>query len=137
MKGFRDFILRGNLVDLAVAVVIGTAFGALVTALVKDLITPLLAAIGGKPSFDNLSFTINGSHFLYGAFINALLAFLILALVIYFLVVKPFAALLERLMPKKEVGPTRECPECLSDIPAAARRCSFCTSEVGPAPVTP
>ena len=137
MKGFRDFILRGNLVDLAVAVVIGTAFGALVTALVKDLITPLLAAIGGKPSFDNLSFTINGSHFLYGAFINALLAFLILALVIYFFVVKPFAALLERLMPKKEVGPTRSCPECLSDIPAAARRCSFCTAEVGPAPAAP
>jgi large conductance mechanosensitive channel len=137
VRGFRDFILRGNLVDLAVAVVIGTAFGALVTALVKDLITPLLAAIGGKPSFDNLSFTINGSHFLYGAFINALLAFLILALVIYFLVVKPFAALLERLVPKKEVGPTRSCPECLSDIPVAARRCSFCTSEVGPAPVAP
>ena len=137
MKGFRDFILRGNLVDLAVAVVIGTAFGVLVTALVKDLITPLLAAIGGKPSFDNLSFTINGSHFLYGAFINALLAFLILALVIYFFVVKPFAALLERLMPKKEVGPTRSCPECLSDIPAAARRCSFCTAEVGPAPAAP
>jgi len=137
VKGFRDFILRGNLVDLAVAVVIGTAFGVLVTALVKDLITPLLAAIGGKPSFDNLSFTINGSHFLYGAFINALLAFLILALVIYFFVVKPFAALLERLMPKKEVGPTRSCPECLSDIPAAARRCSFCTAEVGPAPAAP
>jgi large conductance mechanosensitive channel len=137
MKGFRDFILRGNLVDLAVAVVIGTAFGVLVTALVKDLITPLLAAIGGKPNFDNLSFTIIGSHFLYGAFINALLAFLILAAVVYFLVVKPFAALLERLMPKKDIGPIRECPECLSDIPAAARRCSFCTSEVGPAPVAP
>ena len=137
MKGFRDFILRGNLVDLAVAVVIGAAFGALVTALVKDLITPLLAAIGGKPSFDNLSFTINGSHFLYGAFINALLAFVILAAVVYFFVVKPVAALFERLMPKKEVGPTRECPECLSDIPAAARRCSFCTSEVGPAPAVP
>jgi large conductance mechanosensitive channel len=137
VKGFRDFILRGSLVDLAVAVVIGAAFGALVTALVKDLITPLLAAIGGKPSFDNLSFTINGSHFLYGAFINALLAFVILAAVVYFFVVKPVAALFERLMPKKEVGPTRECPECLSDIPAAARRCSFCTSEVGPAPAVP
>jgi large conductance mechanosensitive channel len=93
VKGFRDFILRGSLVDLAVAVVIGAAFGALVTALVKDLITPLLAAIGGKPSFDNLSFTINGSHFLYGAFINALLAFVILAAVVYFFVVKPVAAL--------------------------------------------
>jgi large conductance mechanosensitive channel len=137
VRGFRDFILRGNLVDLAVAVVIGAAFGALVTALVKDLITPLLAAIGGKPSFDSLSFTINGSHFLYGAFINALLAFLILAAVVYFLVVKPFAALLERLLPKKEIGPTRSCPECMSDIPAAARRCMFCTAEVGPAPVAP
>jgi large conductance mechanosensitive channel len=137
VKGFRDFILRGNLVDLAVAVVIGTAFTALVGALVKDLITPLIAAIGGKPSFDNLSFTINGSHFLYGSFINALITFLIIAAVDYFFVVKPVSALLERLMPKKEIGPTRECPECLSDIPAAARRCSFCTSEVGPAPVTP
>jgi large conductance mechanosensitive channel len=137
VKGFRDFILRGNLVDLAVAVVIGTAFTALVGALVKDLITPLIAAIGGKPSFDNLSFTINGSHFLYGSFINALITFLIIAAVVYFFVVKPVSTLLERLMPKKEIGPTRECPECLSDIPAAARRCSFCTSEVGPAPVTP
>ena len=137
MKGFRDFILRGNLVDLAVAVVIGTAFTALVAALVKDLITPLIAAIGGKPSFDNLSFTINGSHFLYGQFINALIAFLIIAAVVFFFVVKPVAALLERLMPKKEVGPTRDCPECLSDIPAAARRCSFCTAEVGPAPAAP
>jgi large conductance mechanosensitive channel len=137
MKGFRDFILRGNLVDLAVAVVIGTAFGVIVAALVKDLITPLIAAIGGKPDFSNLSFTINKSRFLYGDFINALITFLIIAAVVYFLVVKPVAALLERLMPKKEVGPTRSCPECLSDIPAAARRCAFCTAEVGPAPVTP
>ena len=132
MKGFRDFILRGNLVDLAVAVVIGTAFGALVTALVKDLITPLIAAIGGKPNFSSLSFTINKSHFLYGDFLNAVITFVILAAVIYFLVVKPVAALLERLVPKKEIAPTRSCPECLSDIPHAARRCSFCTSEVTP-----
>src|SRR4051794_8748356 len=88
MKGFRDFILRGNLVDLAVAVVIGTAFGALVTALVKDLITPLIAAIGGKPDFSNLSFTLNKSHFLYGDFLNAVITFVIIAAVIYFLVVK-------------------------------------------------
>ncbi len=134
MKGFRDFILRGNLVDLAVAVVIGAAFGALVTALVSDLITPIIAAIGGKPDFSNLSFTINKSHFLYGHFLNAVITFTIIAAVVYFLVVKPVAALLERLVPKKEVGPTRACPECLSDIPEAARRCSFCTSEVGPAP---
>ena len=137
MKGFRDFILRGNLVDLAVAVVIGAAFGALITALVKDIITPIIAAIGGKPDFSNLSFTINKSHFLYGDFINAIITFAIIAAVVYFLVVKPVAAMLERLMPKKEVGPTRECPECLSDIPVAARRCSFCTSEVGPAPAAP
>jgi large conductance mechanosensitive channel len=137
VKGFRDFILRGSLVDLAVAVVIGAAFTAVVTALVKDLITPLIAAIGGNPSFDNLSFTINGSHFLYGAFINALLTFAIIAAVVYFFVVKPVAALFERLMPKKEIAPTRGCPECLSDIPAAARRCSFCTADVGPAPAVP
>lgn len=137
MKGFRDFILRGNLVDLAVAVVIGAAFGAVVTALVKDLVTPLIAAIGGKPNFSNLSFTINKSHFLYGEFLNALITFVIIAAVVFFFVVKPVAALFERLMPKKEVGPTRECPECLSDIPVAARRCSFCTVEVGPAPAAP
>jgi large conductance mechanosensitive channel len=133
VKGFRDFILRGNLVDLAVAVVIGAAFTGLVTALVKDLITPLIAAIGGKPDFSDLSFTINKSHFLYGEFLNALITFLIVAAVVYVFVVRPVAALLERFMPKKEIGPTRGCPECLSDIPAAARRCSFCTSEVGPA----
>jgi large conductance mechanosensitive channel len=133
MKGFRDFILRGNLVDLAVAVVVGAAFGTVVQALVKDLITPLIAAIGGKPDFSDLSFTINKSHFLYGEFINALVAFMIVAVVVYFFIVTPFASLLERLMPKKEVGPTRSCPECLADIPVGARRCSFCTSEVGPA----
>jgi len=133
VKGFRDFILRGNLVDLAVAVVIGAAFGAVVTALVRDLITPLIAAIGGKPSFSNLSFTVNRSHFLYGDFINALIAFVVIAAVVYFFVVKPVAALLERYAPKKEVGPQRSCPECLSDIPAAARRCAFCTAEVQPA----
>ena len=133
MKGFRDFILRGNLVDLAVAVVIGAAFGAVVTALVRDLITPLIAAIGGKPSYSNLSFTVNRSHFLYGDFINALIAFVVIAAVVYFFVVKPVAALLERYAPKKEVGPQRSCPECLSDIPAAARRCAFCTAEVQPA----
>jgi large conductance mechanosensitive channel len=136
MKGFREFILRGNLVDLAVAVVIGAAFGAVVSALVADLITPLIAAIGGKPNFNDLSFTINGSHFSYGHFLNALITFVLTAAVVYFLVVKPVGTLLARVMPKKEIGPTRECPECLSDIPAAARRCSFCTSEVGPAAAT-
>ena len=132
MKGFRDFILRGNLVDLAVAVVVGAAFGALVTAFVAGFITPLIAAIGGKSDFGALSFTINGSHFRYGLFFNALISFLIIAVVVYFFVVRPFSALLERFVPKKNVGPTRECPECLSDVPAAARRCSFCTSQIGP-----
>jgi large conductance mechanosensitive channel len=134
MKGFREFILRGNLVDLAVAVVIGAAFGALVSAVVKDLITPLIAAIGGKPDFSNLSFTVHKAHFLYGDFINAVITFTIIAAVVYFFVVKPVGLLLERLVPKKEVGPQRSCPECLSDIPAAARRCAFCTAEVAPAP---
>jgi large conductance mechanosensitive channel len=132
VKGFRDFLLRGNLVDLAVAVVIGAAFTALVTSFVANFITPLIAAIGGQSDFGKLSFTINGSHFRYGLFINALVSFVISAAVVYFLVVKPFSKLLERYMPKKEIGPTRSCPECLSDIPVAARRCSFCTSEVGP-----
>jgi large conductance mechanosensitive channel len=136
MKGFRDFILRGNLVDLAVAVVIGAAFGAVVAAFVKDLITPLIGAIGGKPDFAGLSFTINKSHFLYGDFINNLLTFLIIAAVVYFFVIKPVAALMERFLPKKEVGETRDCPQCLSDIPVAANRCAFCTAEVGPAPAT-
>jgi large conductance mechanosensitive channel len=127
---FREFILRGNLVDLAVAVVVGTAFGALVTALVRDLITPLLAAVGGKPDFSALKFTINGSQFLYGDFLNALLAFGLLAAVIFFLVVKPVNTLMARYRtqppPDRE---TDECPECLSQIPAAARRCAFCTAE--------
>jgi large conductance mechanosensitive channel len=133
LKGFRDFILRGNVVDLAVAVVIGTAFGLLVTAFVSSFVTPLIAAIGGKPDFSALAFTINGSKFTYGVFINALIAFLIIAAVIYFFVVQPINTLMERLKPGKPVdAPTRSCPECLSDIPEAARRCSFCTSEVAP-----
>jgi large conductance mechanosensitive channel len=130
--GFRDFLLRGNLVDLAVAVVIGAAFTSLVTSFVANFVTPLIAAVGGKSNFSDLSFTVNGSHFRYGLFINALISFVISAAVVYFFVVKPFSTLLERYVPKKEVGETRSCPECLSDIPAAARRCSFCTSEVGP-----
>jgi large conductance mechanosensitive channel len=131
LKEFRQFILRGNLVDLAVAVVIGAAFTAVVNALVKDLITPLIAAIGGERDFSDLSFTINGSRFAYGDFLNELLTFLIVAAVMFFLVIKPVNALLDRLRPEPKVdAPTRECPQCLSDIPAAARRCAFCTSEV-------
>ena len=130
LREFRQFILRGNLVDLAAAVVIGGAFGALVTALVKDLITPLIAAIGGNPDFSSLDFTINGSRFAYGDFLNALLAFLLVAAVIFFLVVKPVNTLMSRYRP--EPAPDREtrpCPECLSDIPVGARRCAFCTAE--------
>ena len=135
IKGFRDFILRGNVVDLAVAVVLGAAFGAVVASLVADLLTPLIGAIIGKPDFGALSFTINESRFRYGNFLNALIAFLSVAAVIYFFVVTPLNRLTERLKPGKPVDtPTRSCPECESDIPVTARRCAFCTSEVGPAP---
>ena len=134
LKEFRDFVLRGNVVELAVAVVIGAAFGAVVSALVADFITPLIAAIGGQPDFGALSFTINGSEFRYGDFLNKLISFLIIAAVVFFLVVRPLNALMERFSPEKPVDqPTHACPECLSDIPMAARRCSFCTAEVQPA----
>jgi large conductance mechanosensitive channel len=136
-KEFRAFILRGNLVDLAVAVVIGTAFTAVVTALVRDLITPLVAAIFGEPLFDTLSFSINGSRFAYGDFLNAALTFLIIAAVVFFLVVKPVNLLMGRLRTEPDVeSHTRGCPECLSQIPVAARRCAFCTSEVPPLAAT-
>jgi large conductance mechanosensitive channel len=131
IKEFREFILRGNLVDLAVAVVIGAAFGAVVAALVKDLITPLVAAIFGKPDFSGLQFTINGSAFLYGDFVNALITFLSVATAVFFVVVKPVNELMERFGPKEEKD-TRECPECRSGIPRAASRCAFCTAQVTP-----
>lgn len=135
LKEFRAFILRGNLVDLAVAVVIGTAFTAVVTAMVKYLITPLIAAIGGQSDFSELKFTIRGSDFLYGQFINALLTFLIVAAVVFFFVIKPVNALMERFQPDTAVDvKTRACPECLSDIPTAATRCAFCTARVPAAP---
>ena len=132
LKEFRQFVMRGNVVDLAVAVVIGVAFGAVVTALVADLITPLVAAIFGKPSFAGLSFEINKSRFLYGAFINAVLAFLVVAAAIFFLVVKPLNVLAARRAAREPDAPatTRECPECLSEIPIAAHRCAYCTSAV-------
>lgn len=129
LKGFRDFILRGNVLDLAVAVVIGAAFGAIVNALVKDLITPLIAALGGNPDFSQLYFTINNSKFMVGDFMNALIAFLIIAAVIYFLVVLPMNKIMARLKRGEKVDPTEKtCPECLSMIPLAATRCKFCTS---------
>jgi large conductance mechanosensitive channel len=138
MKGmlqeFKAFLLRGNLVDMAVGIVIGLAFAAVVTALVGDLITPLIAAIFGSHDFSTLTFTINGSTFKYGDFINALIAFVLVALALFFFVIKPVNILVAR--SRKEGPPdpdVRNCPECLSEIPIAAKRCSYCTTEVGPA----
>jgi large conductance mechanosensitive channel len=131
---FKQFLLRGNVVDLAVAVVMGAAFGAVVAALVKDLITPLIAAIFGEPDFSALHFTINDSTFLYGDFINSLVALLTVAAAMFFLVIKPMNMLISRSRREPTPDPTtRKCPECLSEIPIDARRCAFCTSEVGPA----
>ena len=133
LKGFKQFIFRGNVVDLAVAVVMGAAFGGVVSAFVKDLLTPLIAAVAGKPDFSGLTFTINNSKFLYGDFINAIVSFLLVATAIYFFVVAPLNALTARL--KKEPPPaaptTRPCPECLSEIALGARRCAHCTAVVG------
>jgi large conductance mechanosensitive channel len=129
VSGFKAFLLRGNVVELAIAVVIGVAFGAVINGFVKDLVTPLIAAIGGKPDFAALFFTINHSKFLYGDFINVVLAFVIIAAVIYFLVVLPYQMMLERSRKEPPPDPTiKKCPECLSDIPKDARRCAFCTS---------
>ncbi|MGE5596277.1 MAG: large conductance mechanosensitive channel protein MscL [Hyphomicrobiales bacterium] len=137
LREFKEFILRGNVVDLAVAVVIGVAFAAVVTALVEDLITPLIAALGGQPDFSALDFTINDSTFRYGHFINQLLSFLIIAAVIFFLVVKPVNYLIERTRPQPTPDPTtRRCDECLSEVPIAARRCAYCTSELQPLTTT-
>ena len=128
MKGFKTFVMRGNVVDLAIGVVIGVAFGAVITALVKDLVTPLIAALGGKPDFGSLYFTINNSKFAYGDFINAIIAFLIVAAVIFFFVVNPYEALVTRLRKEPPADPTtKKCSECLSEIPVAATRCAFCT----------
>jgi large conductance mechanosensitive channel len=127
VKGFKVFLLRGNVVELAVAVVVGVAFGVVVTAFVKDLVTPLIAALGGKPDFGQLSFTINNSKFLYGEFINAVIAFLIIVAVIYFFVVVPYTAAIARARKEPPADPTtKKCPECLSEIPIDARRCAFC-----------
>jgi large conductance mechanosensitive channel len=129
LKGFRDFILRGNVIDLAVAVVIGAAFGTVVNSIVKNLITPLIALIGGHPDFS----AIRTGPILWGNLLNDILSFLVIAAVVYFVVIVPMNRLLARLKPS-EAKPqtTRPCPECLSDIPLAARRCAFCTSQVGP-----
>jgi large conductance mechanosensitive channel len=129
VQGFRKFVLRGNVVDLAVAVVIGAAFGSVVQALVKDLITPLIGAFGGVPDFSALFFTVNGSKFLIGEFINAVLSFVLLAAVVYYFVVAPVSKLMDVFSPPPPPA-TRECPFCLSKIPLKARRCAFCTLDV-------
>ena len=129
LKGFKQFLLRGNVVDLAVAVIIGGAFGAVVAALVKDIMTPLIAAIAGQPDFSAIQFTVNGSKFLIGDFINAVVAFVLVAAAIYFFVVTPMNAITARRR-RGEAPPdptTKKCPECLSEVPIAARRCAFCT----------
>jgi large conductance mechanosensitive channel len=128
LKGFRDFILRGNVVDLAIAVVIGAAFTGIVNSLVSDLINPLLAALVKKPDFSYLVLNINGGHIKYGNFLNAVIQFVLVAAAVYFLVVLPVSRLLARLHPPAPAVPsTKTCPECLSEIPMAARRCAHCT----------
>jgi large conductance mechanosensitive channel len=134
LKDLKQFLLRGSVVDLAVGIVIGVAFGAVVTALVTDMITPIIAAIIGKPNFSALTFTVHNSRFLYGALINAVIAFVSIAAAVFFFVVKPVNALTQRARREPPVDPTtKRCPECLSEIPSDARRCAFCTSEVRPA----
>jgi large conductance mechanosensitive channel len=131
VAGFKKFLLRGNVVDLAVAVIIGTAFGALITAFTADILTPIIGAIGGKPDFSSLSFTVNKSHFFYGAFINAIISFAILAAVVYFFVVLPINALMDRFRPSsEEPTPVHDCPHCMSSIPQTAAVCAFCTRDV-------
>jgi large conductance mechanosensitive channel len=138
MKGFKQFLLRGNVLDLAVAVLMGAAFGAVITALVKDLITPLIAAIVGQPDFSAIAFTVNNSKFLVGDFINAVISFLLIAAAVYFFVVVPVNRILAR-MRRGEAAPdptTKKCPECLSEVPIAARKCAFCTSTLPGGTVT-
>ena len=131
LREFKQFVLRGNVVDLAVAVVLGVAFTAVITALVADLITPLISAIFGSHDFSALTFTIHHSVFRYGAFLNALLAFFLVALALFFFVVMPVNTLVQRARKEPTPDPTtKKCPECLSEIPVDARRCAFCTAQV-------
>lgn len=130
-SGFKQFLLRGNVVDLAVGVVVGAAFGAVVTAFTKDLLTPLIAAIAGKPDFSAIQFTLHNSKFLPGDFVNAIVSFVIIAAAVYYLVVLPMNALMARINREPPAAPTKKkCPECLSEIPIEARRCAFCTSQL-------
>jgi large conductance mechanosensitive channel len=136
---FRKFVLRGNVLDLAVAVIIGAAFGAVVTSLVKDVLTPLIAAVVGQPDFSGLSLTIGESQILYGAFLNTVISLLFVAAALFFFLIKPLNLMLERMQRQEAVAPTtRECPECLSEIPIRARRCAHCTAVLSGegAPVT-
>jgi large conductance mechanosensitive channel len=136
LGGFRKFLLRGNLVELAVAFVVGAAFASLIKDFATAFIAPLLALFGGQPDFTRLSFTVNGTKFPYGIFLTSAVAFFITALIVYFLVVLPTTKIIERLDRNQEAT-ERECPECLAEIPIAARRCQFCTSEIVPATETP
>jgi large conductance mechanosensitive channel len=129
--GFKQFLLRGNVVDLAVGVVIGAAFGGVVTAFTKDLLTPLIAAVMGKPDFSAIQFTVNNSKFPVGDFINAVVSFLIIATAVYYLVVLPVNALVSRARKEPPADPTtKKCPECMSEIAINAKRCAFCTSQL-------
>lgn len=128
IDGFKAFVLRGNVLDLAVAVVIGAAFTQIVNSLVENIITPIIAAIGGQPDFSALTFTIRGSEFRYGLFINSLISFLIIALVLYFLIVRPMNLLMARVVPVKEEAKPALCPQCFSEISPDAIRCPNCTS---------
>ncbi len=131
LRGFREFILKGNVVDLAVGVVVGVAFGNVVTAMVRDLITPLIGAFGGAPNFSEISFAVNNSKFLVGDFINSLISFLTIAAIIYFAIAMPMNKLMEKMKSNKyEASTEKTCPECLSLIPLKAKRCKYCTAIV-------
>lgn len=131
LKGFKQFLLKGNVLDLAVAVVIGAAFGTVISAFVKDLLTPLIAAIGGQPDFSSLYFTVNNSRFMYGDFLNAVISFVIIGAAVYFAVVVPVSRFNAR-SKAGEAAATRKCPECLSEVPIQARKCAHCASAISP-----
>lgn len=132
LKGFKQFLLRGNVVDLAVAVVIGGAFGTVVASFVKDLLTPFISAIVGKPNFSYLVLEVNGAKITYGEFLNALISFLLVAVAVYFFVIVPINAFLSRAKKEPPPDPTsKKCPECLSEIPIDARKCAHCCSAIG------
>lgn len=136
IRGFRGFLLRGNVIDLAVGVVVGAAFNSVVQALVRDFITPLLEMAGGQPN-SHIVFRVRGSDFLLGDFLNSAISFFIVAGVVYFVVVAPFSRLADRFMPRPQAAPMRECPRCLSNVPEAATRCMYCTSDLRPLRTSP